>query len=190
MNVLKLSDLHIRQEKTRTVVDVSGGEQYIQGLVDQALSCKEATKLWDGNKGMVRSIGREAVALMETTGVSVDAAILLSGHDRGLEVTMLSRRKNLHPDVVSLMTTLGRSDLFEESVEVTLSGPLAAWALTVLGNRAGDPNVSVKKETVLVKNFEVRRREGRNNPAEIQLWDDLTAAGLVAPAVEAKLIKG
>lgn len=181
----------LKNEKNRTVIEVGGYEDSVEAKVEEATIEKAAKKAWDASKIEVRNVAAEVLEEFETQGHRPTLVLLAGKGNKALEVSASSQRKALSTELIQEVETAGLNHLVREDVKVVLRGELAAWALTTLGDRTGDPNFDLVRQRVVAEDFEDRRvviRRSGGAPTR-ELLRRLTQAGIYAPAVEATVRK-
>ncbi|MGH9429379.1 MAG: hypothetical protein ACRD2L_24100 [Terriglobia bacterium] len=183
-------DITLRVERNQPVADVRGGEEYVDARVADAAEKKRVEKVWDSGKDSLREIAAEATDILEELGKTPKVVNLLGADSNLIEVAASSRRKALPPTLAQDVAAAGLENLLVEDVSITLTGELAAWALSTLGDRSHDPNFSMKRQVQLSQSFEATRSHLRKAQQHTSLMIALAHAGIFAPAVEAKVRKG
>lgn len=191
---IKLSedDLEIVTEGKHSVVIVKGGEQYVEDRTKEAAGVKAAAKLWDQGKKTFRAFGTQVLSYLEEKELPPMTAYFKGLNDHVIEVSPSPKRKNLSEALVMELGTAGHNNMVVKETTVTLTGILADWAKTALGNRPNDPNMKVSEKVTLAPEFEALRKKIRAQKSDlpkIKFFDRVTAEGLQASSVEAKTRK-
>lgn len=120
-----------------------------------------------------------------------DTILIATSNGRRVEVAFTSRRLALKPDVVGQARRVLRPDvaerLFEQQVEVKLTGQLAEWALqgplAGLGER---DDLEVKRIEQVVPDFRARVRNAILTDPEREVVGELDERAFASPSIRVK----
>jgi len=190
MSTIKKEHIKLVPGSKAPVLEVSGGEEFVDKCAAVASQAKQAAVTWDSTKKLVRSLGIEARNLAEEDGMSFGQIRILGTDGNFLEVQPSSRRKGLNEDMVNLAKTVD-SSLVTEEVTVVLTGDAAKWVLKAIHDPYGPAlvpsEVDVQRTYHLSSKYEEKRRWARAAHSEhVSALDELGEAGCYAPAIESK----
>jgi hypothetical protein len=168
-------------------------------LVDEAvalgLACRIAQQAWEAFKPKLRHVAKACLDIVTATSVSPSALYLHGSSEDYIEIVPSKIRKALEPTLLDEAKFVCINELVDET-EVTLTGPLAKWALENLPKMA-NPNIlkdnfKVKTRWLVVDNFKERVKSLRKtvvDPKILSVLDRLADAGYNSAAVEVKTSK-
>ena len=172
-------------EKNRVVAHVYDFKAEIDTAVHEATVVRQVTKTWEALKPDLRSKASKALDVLSKTHTKAKAVLLHGSNDAYIEICPSNKHKEVLKELVDEAKYYGITAV-EEQTEVTLSGPLAIWALTNLPTMCNqnslEDNMKVKHKHVLVDNFDELYVQNFNNV----LFKKLKEAGYNLPAVELK----
>lgn len=202
-DVLKNKDIansNVSVDNGKLVATVKGHESHVDNVHSKALAAHKADADWDSMKPELRGVAVGIIDEFAAFNTVVHTVNLLGSENKFIEIASSARRKEvpstMDAAVKALQEGLG-TELVVEEMELTIKGELAKWVLKNLEGQEGNPDLQIKRKQVLVPKFEDVRRNVHRNLSEgpttshlAGICDALAYAGIFAPSVEAKFLKG
>lgn len=163
-------------------------------LIDQAWALgeqvKKLSKDWDKLKSKLRDNACDVLTSIAKTNLFSKLVLFHGSKGNYIEVLTSTKKKEVAQDLVD-ECTFYRVDVLTEEREVTLTGPLAKWAVENLPQYASikslEDHMIVKRKWILAENF-IDKYEAASTEIK-PLFDRLKDAGFQAPSVECKVEK-
>ena len=177
-------------EKNRVVAHVYGYEKEVEEHFHTGKLAKLYSKTWDSLKPDIRAKAQEALSTLAKVNAKAKAVLLHSSNGEYIEICPSNKRKEVLKELVDEAKYRG-INVIEEQVEVTLTGPLAKWAVSNLhmmtDAKTLEDHSSVKIKHVLVENFiDLFNTVLGTDASIVELFKKLLNAGYNLPAVEVK----